>query len=79
MACSLRTLLHACCGNGALGRLQSELESILFDIMRSKGFGDAYIRCYKVVTQFYQLRQPLVILICGAPWTGGWGGGWMSG
>ncbi len=47
------------------------MEEILFDLMRQRGYGQAYIDCYRTVSAFYQLRQPLVILICGAPCTGG--------
>jgi hypothetical protein len=50
--------------------MQADLETILFSIMRSKGFDDQYIDCYKMVTQFYQSRQPLVIIICGTACTG---------
>lgn len=50
--------------------LQAKLEEVLFSIVRSKGFDEAYIDCYRMVTQFYQSRQPLVIIICGAAWTG---------
>lgn len=35
-----------------------------------QGYGDEHIHCYQTVTAFYQMRQPLVILICGAPFTG---------
>ncbi|GLC37008.1 hypothetical protein PLESTM_000530700 [Pleodorina starrii] len=49
---------------------QEELEETLFSLMRAKGYGQAYIDCYRTVSEFYQLRQPLVILLCGAPCTG---------
>eukprot|EP00198_Chlamydomonas_reinhardtii_P004028 XP_001693364.1 predicted protein [Chlamydomonas reinhardtii] len=38
--------------------------------MRAKGFGQAYIDCYRTVSAFYTMRQPLVIILCGAPCTG---------
>eukprot|EP00879_Flechtneria_rotunda_P008427 GHRR01008828.1.p1 GENE.GHRR01008828.1~~GHRR01008828.1.p1 ORF type:complete len:921 (+),score=400.41 GHRR01008828.1:941-3703(+) len=50
--------------------LQADLEAVLFSIVRSKGFDEQYIDCYKMVTQFYQQRQPLCIIICGTAWTG---------
>lgn len=50
--------------------LQAQLEDVLFSIVRSKGFDEAHIDCYRMVTQFYQSRQPLCIIICGASWTG---------
>jgi hypothetical protein len=50
--------------------LQAQLEDVLFSIVRAKGFDEAYIDCYRMVTQFYQSRQPLCIIICGAAWTG---------
>ncbi|GLI69616.1 hypothetical protein VaNZ11_014283 [Volvox africanus] len=49
---------------------QDELEETLFSLMREKGYGQAYIDCYRTVSEFYQLRQPLVIILCGAPCTG---------
>jgi hypothetical protein len=52
---------------------QAQLEEVLFSIIREKGFDEAHIDCYRMVTQFYQSRQPLCIIICGAAWTGvGW-------
>lgn len=45
--------------------------------MRSKGFGEEYVDCYRLVTRFYQQRQPLVVIIIGAPWTGE--GAWERG
>lgn len=51
--------------------LQAQLEEVLFSIVREKGFDEAHIDCYRMVTQFYQSRQPLCIIICGASWTGG--------
>jgi hypothetical protein len=53
---------------------QAELESALFGLMAARGFDEPYIRCYRMVTAFYQQRQPLVILICGTAWTGARGG-----
>src|SRR4051812_33312365 len=49
---------------------QVEFETVLFNIMWSKGFNQQYVDCYKMVTQFYQQRQPLVIMVCGTAWTG---------
>jgi hypothetical protein len=51
--------------------MQTELENVLFSIIRAKGFDEQYIDCYRMVTQFYQQRQPLCIIICGTAWTGG--------
>jgi hypothetical protein len=50
--------------------VQTELENVLFSIIRAKGFDEQYIDCYRMVTQFYQQRQPLCIIICGTSWTG---------
>jgi hypothetical protein len=50
--------------------VQTELENVLFSIVRAKGFDEQYIDCYRMVTQFYQQRQPLCIIICGTSWTG---------
>lgn len=49
---------------------QAQLEDVLFGIVRAKGFDEAHIDCYRMVTLFYQSRQPLCIIICGAAWTG---------
>jgi hypothetical protein len=43
---------------------------VLFGIIRDKGFDEAHIDCYRMVTAFYQSRQPLVIILCGTAWTG---------
>lgn len=43
---------------------------MLFGIIRDKGFDEAHIDCYRMVTAFYQSRQPLVIILCGTAWTG---------
>ncbi|GAB4819330.1 hypothetical protein N2152v2_006376 [Parachlorella kessleri] len=48
----------------------NELETILFSVMRSKGFGDAFIKRYKMVNHFFQQKRPLIILICGSACTG---------
>lgn len=50
--------------------VQAELETIMFSVMRSKGFGDEYINRYKMVNQFFQQKRPLIILICGSACTG---------
>ena len=38
--------------------------------MSNKGYGDEYVKRYKMVTAFHQQRRPLIILLCGAPCTG---------
>ena len=50
--------------------LQDKMESILFSIMSSRGFGEEYIERYKMVSRFFQQRRPLIVLICGSPFTG---------
>jgi hypothetical protein len=50
--------------------LQDHLEAILFNVMRTRGFEDEYIKRYKMVTKFFQQRRPLIVLICGVPCTG---------
>ena len=49
---------------------QAEMEELLFDIMRSKGFGDQYVRRYRMVTAFHLQRRPLIVFICGTACTG---------
>jgi len=50
--------------------MQAHLEAILFNIMRTRGFEDDYVKRYKMVTKFFQQRRPLIVLICGVPCTG---------
>ena len=38
--------------------------------MSNKGYGEEYVKHYKMVTAFHQQRRPLIILLCGAPCTG---------
>ncbi len=40
--------------------------------MRAKGFGDQYVRRYRMVTAFHMQRRPLIVFICGTACTGGW-------
>lgn len=49
---------------------QAELEELLFSLMARRGFGPQYIQAYTTVAAFYQRRQPLVVVLMGAPWTG---------
>jgi hypothetical protein len=46
------------------------MEELLFDVMRSKGFGDQYVRRYRMVTAFHLQRRPLIVFICGSACTG---------
>lgn len=46
------------------------MEEVLFQIMQSRGFGDTYVRRYKMVTRFHLQRRPLVIFISGSACTG---------
>lgn len=50
--------------------MQAELESTLFGIMESRGYGQSHVAVYRKVSQFLAARRPLVILLVGAPWTG---------
>lgn len=50
--------------------MQDHFEAILFNVMRTRGFGDEYVERYKMVTKFFQQRRPLIVLICGVPCTG---------
>lgn len=49
---------------------QADMEATLFTIMRSRGFGEEYIKCYKMVSSFFHHKRPLIVLICGVPFTG---------
>ena len=50
--------------------LQSQLERTLFSIMEEAGFGDEYVKRYKMVSSFFRQRRPLIVQLCGAPCTG---------
>ncbi|GFH11026.1 uncharacterized protein HaLaN_06454, partial [Haematococcus lacustris] len=49
---------------------QDELECALFNVMAQRGFGPQHVECYRMVSSFMAARQPLIVLLCGAPWTG---------
>ena len=50
--------------------VQSQLERSLFSIMEEAGFGDEYVKRYKMVSAFFRQRRPLIVQLCGAPCTG---------
>ena len=50
--------------------MQEHLEAIIFSVMRGRGFADEFVKRYKMVTDFFQQRRALIILICGVPCTG---------
>lgn len=50
---------------------------MLFALLRQRGFGDAYVRRYQMVTRFFQQKRPLIILVAGSACTGAWG--WLCG
>ena len=50
--------------------MQEHLENILFGVMHNRGFGNDFVKRYKMVTEFFQQRRPLIILICGVICTG---------
>ena len=43
---------------------------MLFALLRQRGFGDAYVRRYQMVTRFFQQKRPLIILVAGSACTG---------
>eukprot|EP00210_Caulerpa_lentillifera_P000231 g225.t1 len=49
---------------------QTELENSLFEQMQMKGFGIDYFQRLKLVNRFVCEKIPLIISICGAPFTG---------
>ncbi|PRW57326.1 P-loop containing nucleoside triphosphate hydrolases superfamily isoform 1 [Chlorella sorokiniana] len=55
---------------GRLDITQEELEEVLFDILRKKGYGDEYVQRYQMVTRFFQQKRPLIVLIAGSACTG---------
>ncbi len=50
--------------------VQERLEATLFAIMEGRGFGADYMERYKMVSNFFQQRRPLIVLICGIPCSG---------
>lgn len=42
----------------------------MFRAITARGLGQAYIDCYRMVSDFFQMRRPLVIVLCGTAWTG---------
>nr|XP_010322010.1 uncharacterized protein LOC101248109 [Solanum lycopersicum] len=56
--------------NSLLDVSQADLETNLFKLMKRRGFGDEYIKRYKMMTRFHHQRVPLVILVCGTACVG---------
>ncbi|XP_075084962.1 uncharacterized protein LOC107761597 [Nicotiana tabacum] len=56
--------------NSLLDVSQADLEANLFKLMERRGFGEEYIKRYKMMTRFYHQRIPLVILVCGTACVG---------
>lgn len=54
----------------SLEMVQEGLEATLFAIMEGRGFGADYMERYKMVSNFFQQRRPLIVLICGIPCSG---------
>lgn len=44
---------------------QEQLEHYLFDILSRMGYGESYVKRYKMITTFYQKRLPFIIMIAG--------------
>lgn len=44
---------------------QAELEEMLFLIMERFGYGENFVKRYKMITTFYQKRLPFIIIIAG--------------
>ncbi|XP_077235421.1 P-loop containing nucleoside triphosphate hydrolases superfamily protein isoform X2 [Tasmannia lanceolata] len=56
--------------NSLLDVSQSDLEANLFKLMERRGYGEEYIRRYKMMTRFHHQRVPFVILVCGTACAG---------
>ncbi|KAE8715965.1 P-loop containing nucleoside triphosphate hydrolases superfamily protein isoform 2 [Hibiscus syriacus] len=67
MALELKKLLI---DNSLLDISQSDLEANLFKLMKRRGYGDAYVNRYKMMTRFNHMRVPLIILVCGTACVG---------
>jgi 2-phosphoglycerate kinase len=44
---------------------QNELEERLFEVMKSIGYGEQYVKRYKMFSTFYQKRLPFIIIVAG--------------
>jgi 2-phosphoglycerate kinase len=44
---------------------QKQLEEEIFSLLRQNGYGEEYIECFGMITSFYHLKIPLIVLICG--------------
>ncbi len=44
---------------------QTELEEVLFRKMGDWLYDSHFVTRYKLVTKFYQMRKPFIILVCG--------------
>ncbi|XP_060211487.1 uncharacterized protein LOC132638710 [Lycium barbarum] len=56
--------------NSLLDVSQADLEANLFKLMKRRGFGEEYIKHYKMMTRFHYQRVALVILVCGTACVG---------
>ncbi|KAK4340850.1 hypothetical protein RND71_039351 [Anisodus tanguticus] len=56
--------------NSLLDVSQADLEANLFKLMERRGFGEEFIKRYKMMTSFHHQRVPLVILVCGTACVG---------
>lgn len=49
---------------------QDELEEVLFQTMRDRGFAADHIRLYRMMIRFQQSKRPLIIMVCGSACSG---------
>ena len=56
--------------NSLLDISQEELQSVLFGVLLSQGFGEEFSLRFAMVNEFFQLKRPLIVLLCGLPHVG---------
>ncbi|XP_050387495.1 uncharacterized protein LOC126803801 [Argentina anserina] len=56
--------------NSLLDVSQSDLEDNLFKLMEQRGYGEDYVKRYRMMTRFHHQRVPLVIIVCGTSCVG---------
>ena len=44
---------------------QWELEEVLFKKIHEYNYSSTFVRRYQLVTKFYQMRKPFIIIVCG--------------
>ena len=49
---------------------QKELEKAIFALLESNGYHKEYVECFGMITSFYHLKIPLIVILCGTACVG---------